>query len=317
MDSLLGQTLREFEIVAVDDGSTDATQDMLSQFASRDVRVRPILREHEGIVPTLQAGLQACRGRYIARMDGDDECLAQRLELQAAHLDEHPDVGLVASQVRFGGCRENAAGYCHYVDWINSLTSAGEIRLNRFVESPLAHPTVMFRRELVDIYGGYRDGLFPEDYELWLRWMENGVVMEKLNRELVVWNDPPNRLSRTHPRYGVDAFYRIKSEYLARWLQRNNPHHPHVWVAGAGRISRRRANLLEEHGVFVDGYFDIDPKKIGQQIHGRPVVDRRRAPVPGKVFVLSYVGNRGARQVIRDFFTGQGYIEGRDFLGAA
>src|SRR6185436_16591977 len=108
---------------------------------------------------------------------------------------ENRPIGLVGCLVEFGGDRSASEGYALHVDWINALTTPDEIALNRFVESPLAHPSVMFRRELVEKHGGYRAGDFPEDYELWLRWMEAGARMGKVPRVLLTWQDGPGRLS--------------------------------------------------------------------------------------------------------------------------
>ena len=83
---------------------------------------------------------------------------------QRRHLDARPEIGLVASRVRFGGDPDRAAGYARYVGWTNRLLTHEQISLARFVESPLAHPSVMFRRTLVERWGGYADGDFPEDY---------------------------------------------------------------------------------------------------------------------------------------------------------
>lgn len=317
LDSLLSQSFRDFEIVAVDDGSTDGTGEILRTFALTDERVRPFPIAHGGIVAALNEGLAQVRGRYVARMDADDLCHPDRLASQAAALDENPDLGLVACRVCFGGDRHECGGYARYVDWINGLLTPDDIALGRFRESPLAHPSVMFRADVPREHGGYRDGPFPEDYELWLRWLEAGVRMAKLPDELLTWTDSPGRLSRTHDNYSVDNFYRIKTEYLARWLTENNPHHPDVWLVGAGRVSRLRSELLTEYGVSIRGYIDIDPRKIGNIIHGRPIVPRSEAPAPGAGFILSYVANHGADAEIRKWLTPLGYREGRDFLFAA
>ncbi|MGE4552394.1 MAG: glycosyltransferase [Desulfovibrionaceae bacterium] len=318
--SVLGQEGADFEVVAVDDGSTDGTAGVLREWAGRDGRVRPVFAPHGGIVAALNAGLAAARGAYIARLDADDQCLPGRLARQAGFLDAGPELGLAGCRVRFGGDRRAAAGYARYVDWTNGLLDHEGIALNRFIESPLPHPSVMFRKGLVALHGGYRDGDFPEDYELWLRWLDAGVRMAKVDAELVVWNDPPDRLSRTDGRYGFEAFYRTKAEYLARWLKAGplaGAARPVVGVLGAGRVTRKRAELLLAHGVEIACWYDLDPRKVGHVVAGRPVRHRDEVPLPGELFLLSYVGSVGAREDIATFLASRGYAPGRDWMAAA
>jgi hypothetical protein len=209
-----------------------------------------------------------------------------------------------------------------HVAWLNSLVTADEIALNRFVESPLAHPSVMFRRELVEFHGGYRDGPFPEDYELWLRWLDAGVRMAKVPRVLLRWNDPPERASRTDPRYSPEAFFATKAPWIARWLRRHglgtgDTRSLLVW--GAGRPTRKRAERLSAEGVSIAGYVDIDSRKATTAIGGtgKPVLLADELPPPSEAFVLGYVSSRGARALVRAALTGRGYAEGRDFLMCA
>lgn len=314
LDSLLAQTLTDFEIVAVDDGSTDGTPDILREYAARDARIKPLRLAHGGIARALNEGLACARGEYVARMDADDLCVPERLERQAALLEARADLGLVSCLVRYGGERIGA-GYAAYVDWINSLVGHEDISLHRFAESPLAHPSVMFRRELVERLDGYREGPFPEDYDLWLRWLAAGVRMEKAPEALLTWSDPPGRLSRIHDNYSVEAFYRLKTGYLALWLREAGLREVVVW--GAGRVTRRRAGLLLDHGVDIRAWVDIDPAKIGQVYDGRPVWPPEALPRPGECFVLSYVASRGARELIRARLESMGFVLGRDFLPAA
>ncbi|MBU1001872.1 MAG: glycosyltransferase [Proteobacteria bacterium] len=317
LTSLLEQTHPSFEILVVDDGSTDATARIIAEYAARDARVCPLLLGHRGVAEAFNAGIEAARGEFVARMDADDLCLPERLERQAAHLRDHPDVGLVACRVKFGGDRKGQAGYARHVDWTNTLTSREDIALGRFVDAPIANPSVMFRRALVEEHGGALQGDFPEDYEMWLRWLDHGVVMEKLPQDLLVWNDPPDRASRVDQRYSPEAFYRIKARYLARWLAEHNPHHPEVLVMGSGRTTRKRADLLEEYGIRIRAYCDVDPRKIGKTIRGLPVLARKDIPGPDECFALPFVASVGAREDIAAYLQSRGFRLGRDYIPAA
>jgi glycosyltransferase involved in cell wall biosynthesis len=310
LESVKTQTFTDWEFVIVDDGSQDGTTEILKHFAEKDDRFVLIPQKPKGIAAALQSGCEACRGDLIARMDADDAMDARRLEVQRAFLIENADCGLVSSRVRFGGTE---VGYASHVEWINSLTNHDAMSLRRFVEAPVAHPSVMFRREFLEAHGGYREGDFPEDYELWLRWLETGVRFGKVDAELLTWNDLPQRLSRTHARYSVEAFYAMKCRYLRRWLQ-TQASGREIWLWGAGRVTRRRFD-----GVFdlITGFIDVDEAKRGSCRDARPVRLADDLPARETSFILAGVAARGAREAICAHLTQRGWIEGRDFLLAA
>lgn len=263
-----------FEVLAVDDGSTDGTAALLDALAAEYPCLRVLHRPHEGLPGALNAGLESARGALIARMDADDVCHPQRLALQAAWMAEHPETGLLATRVHFGGDRETARGFAHFVDWQNGLLDHEAISRNRFRDTPVSHPSVMFRRELPRLHGGYADGFFAEDWELWLRWLHAGVRMAKLPQELLVWNDPPRRATRSDSRY---------------------------------KVARRRLAPLWEKGVQVAAFVDIDPKKIGQKVHGVPVIGRDGLPGPGRCFLLNALTAHGADEDAARWLAAAGY----------
>jgi len=299
----------------VDDGSVDATMSVVGKVS--DPRVRRVERPPRGLVAALQEGLCIAEAPLIARMDADDWSAPRRLRSQADFLDAHPEVDLVATQVRYGGDAEANQGLAAFVDWTNRLLTHSEIALRRFVESPIVHPSVMFRHSIVGRTGGYRDGDFPEDYELWLRWLEGGAQFAKLDEELLVWSDRADRLTRADPRYSVEAFFRAKTPYLYRWLAEKNPRHPKVVVWGAGRTTRRRLQPLLELGVEVEAWVDVDVKKIGWTVAGAPVWSPDQLPEPGEAFVLSAVGKRDARPLIEGALAERGYELGKHWIACA
>lgn len=296
-----------FEVLAVDDGSTDGTAALLDVLAAEHPCLRVLHRPHEGLPGVLNAGLAAARGALVARMDADDVCHPQRLALQAAWMAAHPGTGLLATRVHFGGDRETARGFAHFVDWQNGLLDHEAISRNRFRDTPVSHPSVMFRRELPRLHGGYADGFFAEDWELWLRWLHAGVRMAKLPQELLVWNDPPRRATRSDSRYCEAANNRLRALWLARWLERHNPWHPRVYLLGAGRVARRRLAPLWEKGVQVAAFVDIDPKKIGQRVRGVPVIGRDGLPGPGRCFLLNALTAHGADEDAARWLAAAGY----------
>lgn len=315
--SIRRQTFPDWELLAVDDGSTDDTPELLRALRQQEPRLRVLSRPAEGLVAALNAGLAAARGRLIARMDADDESLPDRLAMQVEFLAAHPGLGVAGSLVEFICDTRAAAGYALHVTWLNSVVSEEQIATGRFIESPFAHPSVMLRRELVERWGAYRAGDFPEDYELWLRWLEAGVRMVKVPRVLLRWHDPPGRLSRTDPRYRTEAFFRLKAGFLARWLLGHVAPARPILVWGAGRPTRRRVDWLRDAGIRVEGYVDIDPRKIGRRLDGVTVRPPADIPPREAVFVVGYVASRGARELARAQLETKGFVEGEDFLFAA
>ena len=319
--SIRDQSLAEWELIAVDDGSTDGTGVVLEEWARREPRLRVLHQPHRGVAAAANAGVAAARAGLLARLDADDVALPGRLARQLAFLEDPANrgIGVVSCLVEFGGERAASHGYALHVDWLNALDTPEAVARQRFVESPVANPSVMFRRELWDRHGGFRDGDFPEDYELWLRWLDAGVRVGKVPEVLLRWNDPPTRLSRTDSRYAPEAFFRLKAPWIARELarmaeRRGGPRPVLVW--GAGRHTRRRASHLLEQGVALAGYIDVDVKKTGRGVGGTglPVLAEEAVPPPGRAFVLGYVTSRGARDYIRRSLERRGHVEGEDFL---
>lgn len=311
VESILSQSHRDWELIAIDDHSTDESPAVLASMADADPRIRVIPSPLPGIAHALQAGCAAARGEWIVRMDADDLMHPDRLGTQLAFAREHPDLGVVSCRIEYGG---NQPGYAAHVDWLNSMLTPETIALRRFVESPVAHPSVMFRRALLSAHGGYRHGDFPEDYELWLRWLDAGVRFGKCPESLLVWNDPPHRLSRTDARYSIYAFYRTKCKHLAGWIVSSVCSGRKLLLWGAGRITRRRFDALAHHGVEVHGFIDIDPKKIGVHRDGRSVIPPEQIPVSPRPFIVIGVGNRGAAGQVADSLLARGWSEGQDFL---
>ena len=310
--SIGAQTLRDWELVAVDDGSRDRSLARLRAEAARDPRVRVISLPPAGIVDALNVGLRAARAPLVARMDADDECAPTRLEAQVRWAQRSPGVAAIGSLVECFAETRVPDGMRHYEAWLNALVDPDDIAREIFVESPLAHPSVMVRRDLVLELGGYVDGPFPEDYELWLRLHAAGWALGKVPEVLLRWRDSDGRLTRTDPRYSSDAFRRLKARYLVKTFLAGQGQ-VQVWGAGPDGKSWRRA--LGEQGVRVVRYFDVDPRKIGGRV-GRevPVLHWREVAAHRGTPLLCAVGVKGARARIRAALAQLGFREGDDHL---
>jgi glycosyltransferase involved in cell wall biosynthesis len=312
LDSLAVQTLDDHEVVAVDDGSVDGSAELLRERARADPRVRVLLGARHGLVSALNTGLAAVRAPLVARMDGDDVSLPARLGLQKVRLDADPSTHVLGTRVRLEGARSE--GLRAYVDWQNTLLDHETIARDRFVESPLVHPSVMMRTESLRVLGGYRDFGGPEDYDLWLRGFESGLGFAKVEETLVVWRDSPRRLTRTDSRYSPASFQALKLEALLRGpLARGRD----VVVWGAGRVGRSWARALRGADRRVVAFVEVDPRKIGKQVAGAPVVAVADAGAWRGPLHLAAVGQKGARERIRAECSRLGLEDGRDLVPVA
>jgi len=313
LSSLARQTLRTWELIAVDDGSCDETPAILAAAARRDARIRVICREGGGLVAALNSGLAACRAPLVARMDGDDICHPRRLELQATYLDTHTGTGLVACSFRHFPRTTLKQGMLSYETWQNTLDNHELIMRDRFIESPFCHPSIMVRRDLIEQAGGYRDCGWAEDYDLWLRMADAGTRFARLPRPLFFWRDHPGRATRTMSEYSATAFRACKLHYLRQGFLRDQRS---VIIAGAGLEGRALQRLLADKGISVSGWVDVDPRKIGRILHGAPIVSTEHLQArQGKILVA--IGVRGAREQFRELAQLLYLQEGLDFICVA
>ncbi len=313
IDSILAQTLTDFEIIAIDDVSNDASAQILQDY--RDQRIRVLSNAQRGLVPALNTGLAHCSAPLVARMDADDVMYPCRLEKQYEYMRRHHDVVLVATRARKFPEAVVRNGYREYMRWQNAVLNAEDVQNQIYIESPFAHPSVMFRRDSVIAAGAYRRGEFPEDYELWLRLFHYGYRMEKLPQVLLDWRESDDRLSRNSANYSRAAFDAIRAEYLS--LDQRIHNRP-IAFWGAGRKTRQRARHLQDRGFEPLVWIDIDPKKIGNRIHGVEVVEpawlEQSFKHHGRPFILNYVTNHGARDISRHYLERIGFILGQDYL---
>lgn len=346
IESVREQTFADFEVVAVDDGSTDGTFDTLYDWARVDARVRVLQTRGRGLVAALAAGLAAARGGLVARMDADDIADPTRIAKQVALMDNDPRIAACGTRVEYFPAEAVANGARRYEAWVNSLTTREDIARDIFVECPIPHPTLMIRRHVLLGVGGYRELGWPEDYDLILRVWAAGYRMAKVPEVLLRWRESPDRASRTDDRYAEVEFRRIKIYFLQRTLL-GGGRHAVVW--GAGPIGKTFARELADAGSRVAAFVELDPQKIGQEIHGAPVIapddvtgflqdydppggsnepadDTRSGVLTGNggpggreqwPLLLAAVGQEGARAAIRAECRRQGLVELEDFVAVA
>lgn len=318
LESLAAQSLANFEVIVVDDGSEDGSPEILRKWAKKDPRFDWIPRPHAGIVPTLNAGLEACRAPLVARMDADDRAHPERLARQVELLQADTDLTLASCLVAGFPAGQVREGFRVYLRWLNSLVTNCQIRREIFVESPLPHPSVMFRRDRVLQAGGYQDRGWPEDYDLWLRLYTAGARFAKVPEVLLEWREHPRRLTRVDSRYSLENFLRAKAHYLALGPLAGRDA---VIVWGAGMMGRRLSKHLVRQNAPLVAFIDVDPGKIGRTRRGRPILPPEALPEWCSRFqqpvVLAAVGARGARRLIRRRLNDFGLQEGRDWWGVA
>ncbi len=315
LDSLAAQTLRDHELIAVDDGSCDGSGQRLEERARGEPRLRVRHTPARGLVSALQTALAEARAPFIARMDADDVAHPERLARQAARLEAEPRLDVLGCRVEAIAAAGQRAGegMRAYVEWTNQLLDHESMDRERFVESPLVHPSVMLRAFPLRRLGAWRDLDGPEDYDLWLRAFDAGLRFAKLEEVLLQWRDSPPRLTRRDPRDAGERFLQTKLAALLRGPLAGRT--AVVW--GAGPIGKAWARALLAADRPPRAFVEVDPRKIGARIHGVPVVAlRQAAELTGSVH-LGAVGQRGARARLRAEAARLGLQEGQDFFAVA
>lgn len=311
--SLDGQTLRNFEVRAVDDDSSDETGAMLDAWAKRNPRVHVLRTAGRGLVSALNRAAAAARAPLLARMDADDIAEPDRLGRQSTFLEARRELAACGTGVRLFPPDRVGSGYARYEAWLNGLREPEELWRDLLVECPIAHPALLVRTSVFRGLGGYRDAGWPEDYDLVLRLHAAGMRAANLAETLLRWRVHEGRHSLSSDRYAPQAFRRCKVHFLREAFL---PAGRSLVVWGAGKVGKPLARELRRQGLSVLSFVDLDPRKVGQVVHGAPVLDppafSRLAAGP-RPYVLTAVGSPGARDQIREALSSVGYRDIDDY----
>ena len=312
IESMVDQSFHDIELLLIDNASTDESSSIVREWMKKDQRIRAIKEPRIGIAFALNKGLLHANADLIARMDADDISFPDRIGKQVAFMDGNSDIGVVGTRTEFRSTVKKNSGMRWFVEWQNRIITPDEHFVKRFVDAPLAHPTVMFRKSLIEKFGGYATDPVPEDHELWLRWMDAGVHFAKVPEDLLIWNDHNDRLSRNHSNYSVHSFYRTKVKWLAKSL-RQIIGDRFLIIAGTSRMCRERAALLETEGLRIEAFTDVRFREMPCY----RFIAHDQLPPKGEAFIVSFISQRGTGDRIAAYFTSIGLTEGEDFILAA
>lgn len=205
--SILAQTWDNFELLIVNDGSTDRSGAIVRDLAAEDGRIRLVDRENRGLIASLNEALALARAPLLARMDADDIAMPDRFRRQVEYLAAHPDVGVLGTNAHDLDERgQIIAGTTFFPE------TDQEVRETLKHDPPLSHPTVMMRTALIRELGGYRAAFaHAEDYDLWLRCSRHTRITS-LRERLLLYRRSHGQISQ---RYHSEQTYAAAVAWLA------------------------------------------------------------------------------------------------------
>lgn len=214
IESALSQSFKDFELIIINDGSTDKTSKIISEFEKRDSRVRSIANKHNlGLVKSLNKGIKNANGKYIARIDDDDFwCESNKLEKQTKFLDSNPEYVLVGGGAIITNKEGKEVARVLYPEYDE------DIRKEILFYSPFAHPSIMFRKDAWGRVGGYDEELFySEDWDLWMKFGRVGKfhnLQEYFLNYLQGEQNRSNNNIRRYMRLNLSLRKRYRNDYL-------------------------------------------------------------------------------------------------------
>ncbi len=310
LDSICCQSYTDWELVAVNDRSTDESWSILQAYQSKDVRIKVFQNPGAGIIPALRHALQQSNGRWITRMDADDIMATDKIETLWSALQGKGPNHLATGLVAYFSDQELGQGYKKYAQWLNELTLQQKHFQHIYKECVIPSPCWMTDKTDLIKCGGFSSDKYPEDYDLCFRFYRQKINIVGVPQLLHYWRDHGRRASRNQEVYADNFFMPLKMEYFIA-LDYAQDRDLVIW--GAGTKGKRMARWLLDHDVPFTWVCN-NPKKWGQYIYNQPLFSQKKIESLGKIQILVAVASPEGQSSIQHFSEQRGYKPGQDIF---
>lgn len=262
LESILAQTYTDWELVAINDGSTDGSEQVLTDFAKRYRNITTADSDGNGIVAALKKAYMLSSGEAIHRMDADDLMPADKLSGMANALETG---SVVTGKVNYF-CDERVVGdgFLKYTEWLNGLMESGDFWRDVYRECPIPSSAWLMYRADLERIGGFNSDLMPEDYDLAFRLLKHKLRVIRLHQVVHHWRDSETRTSRNEEQYFPLAYLPLKVRYF---LELHRDYSKPLVLWGAGKKGKLVAKELIAKGQYFT-WITNNEKKIGKDIYG-------------------------------------------------
>lgn len=310
LSSILNQTYINWELLAVNDYSSDNSFEILEKYAEADKRIKVFNNNGKGIIDALKLAYAKSSGIFITRMDSDDIMQPQKLELMTADLKQNGKGNIALGLVKYFSKDGIGEGFSKYEAWLNGLTKKGNNFNEIYKECVVPSPCWMVGRENFEKCGGFNSDVYPEDYDLVFRFYQNGLKCLPSNELLHLWRDYPTRTSRTDKHYADSSFIEIKTNYF---LQLHYDKTKNLVIWGAGKKGKFVAELLLKNNIPFQWICD-NPKKIGKDIYNQKMLPFTALDNIKDTQSIVTVASPKAQEDIKIYFEKRGQIPMEDYF---
>ena len=310
LESVIKQTETDFELIAIDDHSTDESHSILNEYSIRDKRVKVFKNTGSGIIAALRLAYLKSSGNYISRMDSDDVMSLDKLAVLKSNLIDFGIGHIALGKVKYFSATPLGSGFKKYESWLNSLIEKGTNFEGIYKECVIPSPCWMVYREDLEKCQAFYPNVYPEDYDLAFRFYKEGLKPIACSQTLHYWRDYSTRTSRTHVHYADHTFLAIKMHYFLK-LEFDISKNLVLW--GAGDKGKKAAKLLIAQNIKFTWICD-NPKKIGKYIYDQLLHSFTALESIENSQSIITVANLRAQIEIRSYFKERNLISNKDYF---
>jgi len=308
--SIQSQTEQNWELIAVNDGSTDNSADILNWFSAVDEHIQYTKNKGSGIIDALKTGYELSHGNFIHRMDADDLMVPEKLALLKGKLQQQGKLTVATGKVEYFAAEGVNEGYINYQNWLNKLCETDTHWKELFKECVIASPNWLLHRVDFEKCGAFNSDIYPEDYDLVFRMHEAGLKVVAVDAVTHLWRDHEERSSRNDENYAAYTFFEIKLRYFLRL--KYNPKRP-LMIWGAGKKGKDLAKKLQALDVPFT-WVSNNPKKHGKEIYDQLMESFESIATKDSPQIIITVALKNAKSEIIEFLEKLNLKEDEDFF---